>query len=80
MKHTGRLILLIAMDMCDRIHGQFEQMGAKVDVIGVIPRGCFDPKGRILAVCEERLRLFAPPSVQPIVDLSLEALFPIQRV
>ena len=39
MKHTGRLILLIAMDMCDRIHGQFEQMGAKVDVIGIIPRG-----------------------------------------
>ena len=41
-------------------------------------RGCFDPKGRILAVCEERLRLFAPPSVKPIADLSLEALFPVQ--
>jgi len=38
-KHTGRMILLVAMDMCDRIHGQFEKMGAKVDVIGVIPRG-----------------------------------------
>ena len=39
LKHTGRLILLISMDMCDEIERQFEQMGTKADVIGTLPRG-----------------------------------------
>ena len=41
-------------------------------------RGCFDPKGRILAVCEERLRLFVPPSAKPIAEFALDALCPVQ--
>ena len=40
--------------------------------------GCFDSKGRILTVCEERLKLFIPPSVKPIADLSLALLSPVQ--
>ena len=39
LKNTGRLILLISMDMCDEIRRQFEQMGTKVDAIGTLPRG-----------------------------------------
>ena len=39
LKPKGRLILLIAMDMCHGIQTSFEKMGAKVELIGVIPRG-----------------------------------------
>ena len=41
--------------------------------------GCFDPNGRqVLGVYKEALRLFAPPSTEPIADLSLASLSPIQ--
>jgi len=39
LKPKGRLILLIAMDMCQGIRPSFERMGADVELIGVIPRG-----------------------------------------
>jgi 16S rRNA G966 N2-methylase RsmD len=39
LKPKGRLILLIAMDMCHGIQTSFEKMGANVELIGVIPRG-----------------------------------------
>lgn len=39
VRPRGRLILLVTVDMCDGIQTSFEKMGAKVELIGVIPRG-----------------------------------------
>jgi tRNA G10 N-methylase Trm11 len=39
LKPKGRLILLIAMDMCHGIWTSFERIGAHVELIGIIPRG-----------------------------------------
>ena len=42
-------------------------------------QGCFNPNGgQVLGVCEESLRLYAPPSTEPIADLSLASLSPVQ--
>ena len=41
--------------------------------------GCFDPTGtRVLSVYDNTVRIFEPPSVEPISDLSCESPVPIQ--
>ena len=41
--------------------------------------GCLDPNGsRVLGVYKEALRLFTPPSTEPIAELSLTSLSPVQ--
>ena len=39
LKPDGRMILLISMDMCEEACATFEQLGEKIGIVGVIPRG-----------------------------------------
>jgi hypothetical protein len=39
LKPDGRIVLLIAMDMCEAVQSIFERMNATVEIAGVIPRG-----------------------------------------
>ncbi len=39
LKPDGRMILLISTDMCDAACTTFEQLGEKINIVGVIPRG-----------------------------------------
>ena len=39
LKPDGRMILLISMDMCEEACATFEQLGEKISIVGVIPRG-----------------------------------------
>ena len=39
LKPDGQMILLISEDMCDEACTTFEQLGEKINIVGVIPRG-----------------------------------------
>lgn len=39
LKPNGRMILLISADMQEEIYTSFEELGAEIDILGVIPRG-----------------------------------------
>lgn len=47
-----------------------------VDADGPV-HGCFDPRRRVLGVYGDALKLFDPPSIEPVVSLSLES--PLSR-
>ena len=49
-----------------------------VDADGPV-HGCFDPGGRrVLGVYEDSLKLFEPPSTEPVASLSLASLSPVR--